>query len=44
MGTVNPLLANALDALKKGDIELAEKGFTKAVSACLHEFGEVQLQ
>lgn len=42
METVNNILTTALNALTKGNIELAEKDFTRAVSACLHEFGEVK--
>lgn len=42
MEIVTPLLANALGVLKQGNTEIAEKEFTKAVSACLTAFGEVQ--
>lgn len=42
MQTVNPILANALDLLKQGNAELAEKEFAKAATACCKAFGEVR--
>ena len=42
MQTVNPILANALDLLKQGNDELAEKEFAKAATACCKAFGEVR--
>lgn len=42
MQTVNPILANALDLLKQGNDELAEKEFAKAATACCEAFGEVR--
>ncbi|CAM9166571.1 unnamed protein product, partial [Ectocarpus sp. 12 AP-2014] len=43
MEVVNPLLANALGVLKQGNTKIAEKDFTKAVSACLTAFGETDI-
>lgn len=40
METINPLLANAMDLLKHGKIELAEPEFARAATACVAEFGE----
>lgn len=42
METVNPLLANALDFLKQGDVERAEKEFAECATACCKAYGEVR--
>ncbi|CAM9152885.1 unnamed protein product, partial [Pylaiella littoralis] len=43
METVNPLLASALDFLKQGDVERAEKEFTEATVCSVRAFGEVDI-
>lgn len=42
METVNPLLASALDFLKQGDVERAEKEFTEATVCSVRAFGEAR--
>lgn len=43
METLNPLLANALNFLKQGDVDLAEREFTEALAACSKAYGEASL-